>query len=92
MAKGTSGPRRRTRDKLKKKGKITVNQFLEEFKTGEKVIIKIESSSHRGMPHPRFKGKYGMVRGKRGRAYIVEIMDGRMKKNIITTAEQLRHA
>ena len=91
--KRTKGLRRRTRDKLKKspREKITVNQFLEEFSEGEKVLIKIEPSSHRAMPHPRFKGKSGIVRGKRGRAYLVEVKDGGLKKTIITTSEHLRH-
>ncbi len=91
--KRTKGFRRRTRDKLKKspKEKTTVNQFLEEFSEGERVLIKIEPSSHKAMPHPRFKGRSGIVKGKRGRAYLVEIKDGGLRKTIITTSEHLRH-
>ena len=93
MAKRAAGFRRRTRNKLRKspKDKITVNQFLEQFSEGEKVLIKIEPASHKAMPHPRFKGKNGLVTGKRGRSYLVEIRDGGLKKTIITTPEHLRH-
>ena len=93
MAKGTKGFRRRTRDKMKKspRDKNTVNMFLEEFSKGENVLIKIEPSSHRAMPHPRFKGRNGVVTGKRGKSYLVEIRDGGLKKTIITTSEHLRH-
>ena len=93
MAKGTKGPRKRTRNKMKKplRDKTTVNQFLEQFSEGERVLIKIEPSSHRSMPHPRFKGKGGVVTGKRGGSYVVEIRDGGLKKTIITTSEHLRH-
>lgn len=93
MARRAKGFRRRTRDKLRKspKEKNTVNRFLEEFSEGERVLIKIEPSSHKAMPHPRFKGKSGVVRGKRGSSYIVEIKDGGLNKDIITTPEHLRH-
>mgnify|MGYP000613181517 CR=1 FL=1 len=92
MVKKTKGPRRRTRKKLKKgpKDKTTVNQFLEEFKEGERVLIKIEPSSHKGMPHPKFKGKSGKIVGKRGRAYIVEVEDGKVIKEVIAYPEHLR--
>lgn len=92
MVKKTRGPRRRTRKKLKKgpRDKVTANQFLEEFKEGERVMIKIEPSSHRGMPNPRFKGKSGEIVGKRGRAYIVKLKDGKKEKSIITLPEHLR--
>ncbi|MCD6367890.1 MAG: 50S ribosomal protein L21e [Candidatus Aenigmarchaeota archaeon] len=92
MVKKTKGPRRRTRKKLKKgpKDKVTVNRFLEEFKEGEKVLIKIEPSSHKGMPNPKFKGKTGKVVGKRGRAYIIEVKDGNLMKEIVAYPEHLR--
>ncbi len=93
MAKSTKGSRRRTRSKMKKRfrEKTTVNQFLEEFSEGEKVLIKIEPSSHRAMPHPRYKGKSGVIKGKRGNSYMVEISDGRLNKLILATPEHLRH-
>ncbi|UCG95943.1 MAG: 50S ribosomal protein L21e [archaeon] len=93
MAKRTKGFRRRTRNKMKKspRDKGTVNQFLEDFNEGEKVLIRIDPSSHRAMPHPRFKGRSGVVTGKRGRSYLVEIRDGSLKKTLITTSEHLRH-
>ena len=93
MAKRTHGFRRRTRNKLRKPygEKNTVNQFLEEFKEGETVVLKIEPSSHKAMPHPRFKGKNGVVKGKRGKSYIVEIKDGGLTKTIITKPEHIRH-
>lgn len=93
MAKRTTGPRRRTRRKMSKspRDKTTVNMFLEEFVKGENVVIKIEPSSHRSAPHPRFKGKAGVVAGKRGGSYLVEVMDGGLKKTVLATPEHLRH-
>lgn len=93
MAKRTKGPRRRTRKKMRKspRDKTTVNMFLEEFVNGENVLIKIEPSSHRSSPHPRFKGKAGIVAGRRGRAYLVEVRDGGLKKVVLTAPEHLRH-
>lgn len=93
MTRKTKGPRSRTRKKLKKgvSEKTTANQFLENFEQGEKVLVKIEPSSHRGMPNPKFKGKTGVVVGERGKAYIVEVGDGDSKKKIITFPEHLKH-
>lgn len=93
MTTKTKGSRSRTRKKLKKgvSEKTTANQFLENFEKGEKVLINIEPSSHRGMPDPKFKGKTGVVLGRRGKAYVVEVKDGDMKKKIITFPEHLKH-
>ncbi|RLJ01613.1 MAG: 50S ribosomal protein L21e, partial [Candidatus Aenigmatarchaeota archaeon] len=47
-------------------------------------------SSHRGMPHSRFKGKVGIVVGKRGNAYEISVKDGRAEKMIQTFPEHLK--
>ncbi len=87
------GFRRSTRNKMKRpfKEKNTVNEFLEKFSEGDKVLIKINPSSHRALPHPRFKGRCGVVKGIRGKSYLVELKDGSIRKTIITKSEHLRH-
>jgi large subunit ribosomal protein L21e len=41
------------------------------------------------MPHRRFHGLTGEVKGERGRAYIVEIVDGKKQKKLFIRAEHL---
>lgn len=91
MVKKSKGFRARTRKKLKQKlARPTITKFLQEFDVGQNVIITLEPSSHKGMPFPRFKGSTGKVVGKRGKSYIVEIMDGRKIKKIISRPEHLK--
>jgi len=91
MVKKSHGPRVRTRKKLKQKlRRKGITRFLKEFKEGQKVMILQEPASHKGMPFPRFKGKIGKVINKRGRSYIVEVLDGKKVKKIISRPEHLK--
>jgi len=81
------GKRRKSRDKLSKnvreKGKIKIRKWLQEFKVGDYVHIKIDSYVHIGMPHHKFHGRTGIVIGKRGDCYEVKLTDGDKEKIII---------
>ncbi len=91
MVKKSRGFRSRTRKKLKQKNyREGITKFLQEFEVGDKVIILQEPSSHKGMPHPRFKAKVGEIIGQRGKSYIVEIRNGNKVKKIISRPEHLR--
>jgi len=84
------GPKRRTREKFRKIGRVAINRFLKEFKIGERVVIDIDSYSQQGVPFRRFQGLSGTVIEKRGKAYIVEIKDGGKTKQIIAKPEHLK--
>ena len=71
---------------------MTVNQFVREFAEGSHVAIDIESGSHSGQPFKRFQGLTGVVKGKRGRAYIIQISDCGKTKTIISNPEHLKAA
>lgn len=89
--RASKGFRRGTRRTLKKgKEGFRVGEFLKEFRPEQRVAVKINPSSHKGMPHPRFEGKIGKVTEKRGNAYVVEISSGKTKKNVIARAEHLK--
>jgi large subunit ribosomal protein L21e len=91
MVKKSHGPRARTRKKLKQKlRRKGITRFLKEFKEGQKVMILQEPASHKGMPFPRFKGKIGKIINKRGKSYIVEVLDGKKVKKIISRPEHLK--
>ena len=90
------GERKNTRKKLSKRkrerGLSPISRAIQSFAPEERVHIRIDPSVHKGMPHQRFHGMTGTVKGERGRAYIVEISDGKKqhKKELFVRAEHLR--
>lgn len=88
MGKRSKGFRSRTRPLMKKRsreaGKKGLSRILYKYEPNERVLIKIDPSHHKGMPHRRFQGKIGVIRSVKGRSYIVEVSIGKIKKNIIT--------
>jgi large subunit ribosomal protein L21e len=92
MVRKSRGFRAKTRFKIKQKVayRPPITKFLQEFRKGQGIVIVQEPSSQRGMPHPRFKGKTGKVLGKRGKSYIIEILDGNKVKKLISAPEHLK--
>lgn len=92
MAK-THGTRRKSRYKLKKtvreKGLSPISRAIQEFAQGDMVNIDLDPGIQNGMPHPKFHGRTGRVMGQRGRAYIVEVRDGGLMKEVIILPEHL---
>ena len=83
--------RRKTRKKLKRSlRREGITRFIQKFEEGEKVVIYPEPSSHRGMPHPRFKGRVGIIKGMRGKSFIVEVKDGKKRKILVCRPEHLK--
>ncbi len=91
--KKSKGFRSRTRLLLKKKprekGKISLSKLLHQYQSGDRVVIKIEPSIQKGMPHKRYHGKVGTVIEKRGRSYVVSVTQGKTVKEIIVRPEHL---
>ena len=91
--KHSLGIRNRTRSLLTKepreKGKIGLSKLLHDYQLGEKVVVKINSTIQKGMPHRRYHGKIGVVVDKRGRAYLVNVAQGDATKKIIVRPEHL---
>ena len=91
MVRSSKGLRSGTRKKLTKpfRSKFTVTPYLREFKTEEKITVNPNPSSHKGMPHIRFKGAAGVVLGRKGDSYMVEVKIGGKKKTIFARPEHL---
>lgn len=87
MAQRTGGYRRKTRSKLKKnikdRGKISIRRYLQEFKEGERVILKAEPAVQTGMYFRRFHGKVGKIIGKKGNCYKIMVKDFNKSKEVI---------
>jgi len=93
MGRKAKGYRRKTRSILRRKpregGKTGLSKILYEYKPGEKVVVKVDPSVHKGMPHRRYHGKIGVIVNKRGRSYIVNMTQGRAVKEIIVRPEHI---
>ena len=91
--KGSKGFRTGTRHLLEKepreRGKIHLSKLLYEYEPGTRVVIKIDSSTQKGMPHRRYHGKIGTIINKRGRSYVVSVSQGDALKEIIARPEHL---
>ncbi len=87
------GFRHRTRSLLRRgvreKGKTGLSKILREYALGDRVLVRINPSIHKGMPHRRFHGRIGVVGEKRGRAYVVNVSQGDAVKEIIVRPEHL---
>ncbi|MCD7782269.1 MAG: 50S ribosomal protein L21e [Methanosphaera sp.] len=90
----SKGFKSRSRYKLKKsirpKRANPISRKIQVFEVGQKVHIIIDSSIHRGQPHPRFHGVTGEIIGKTGKAYLVGIKDGNKSKELIIRPEHLQ--
>jgi len=60
----SKGYRAKTRSIMRKKprerGKTGLSKILYDYQPQEKVVVKIDSSVHKGMPHRRYLGKIGV--------------------------------
>ena len=96
MVKRIGGLRRKTRYKFRKekrsKGKISITRYFQSFDTGNRVYLSLESAVQKGMYHPRFMGKSGIITGKRGKCYEVAINDLGKAKTLIVHPVHLKRA
>jgi large subunit ribosomal protein L21e len=84
-----AGTRRLLKKKPRERGKIKLSKLLHEYQPGTRVVIKIDPSVHKGMPHRRYHGKVGTVIDKRGRSYVLSVTQGDATKEIIVRPEHL---
>ena len=89
----SKGPQARTRHLLKKKprerGKEKLSKLLREYESGDRVVIKINPSVHKGSPHRRYHGKIGTIVERRGRSYRVNVKQGKSLKEVIVRPEHI---
>ncbi len=94
MVRRSKGIRSKTRNILRKsvrqKGMPPITRSFARFEEGERVNIVIEPSVHGGMPHTRFQGLCGIIVGKQGNAYLVDLKHGNKQKQLIVRPEHLK--
>ena len=96
MVRSSKGIRAKTRNILKKKprnrGMPPVTKSLQSFNIGDKVNLIIEPAIHKGQPHRRFHGLTGTVTNTRGRAYVLEVKQGKKYKTLVVRPEHLKRS
>ena len=96
MAKRIGGMRRKTRYKFSKerreKGKVSMTDYFQTFNVGDRVYLGVEPAIQKGMYHPRFMGKSGLVTGKKGRCYEITIKDINKEKMLVVHPVHLKRA
>ncbi len=92
MAQKSSGKQQGSRHKLARgsQEKVTVNDYMEEFEEGEKVLIKYNASVQEGRQHHRFHGRTAEVTGFRGDAVKLEVQDGNEAKTLFLKPVHLK--
>ncbi|MGQ9583230.1 MAG: 50S ribosomal protein L21e [Thermoplasmatota archaeon] len=94
MVKASKGFRVKTRHTLRvrprSRGHPSVTATLQELELGSRVSIHLDGRVHSGMPHPRYQGRTGTIVGTQGRAFRVEIADGKKRKTLLVAPEHLR--
>ncbi len=85
-----TGTRSLLRKQTREKGKPHIGKILQEYTIGSEVLIIMDSSTQKSMPHKRFHGKIGVIQEKRGRGYVIKVPQGNSIKEIITRAEHLK--
>lgn len=79
MVDRVGGFRRNTRYKMRKnvslRGKISLRRFLQSFEVGDVVRLAAEPAYQKGMYHPRFYGRVGVIHKKVGSCYEVKFND-----------------
>lgn len=70
------------RKEIRQRGKIRFSRAFQDFKSGDVVSVDIEKSKPLKIPK-RIQGRCGVVEGKRGKCFIVNINDLEKQKKFI---------
>lgn len=82
--------RRRLTLRAGERGKIDLRKALQSFVLGDRVLISPSAQNQKNIPHRRFFGISGVVIGKKGKAYTVEVVQGAAQKRVDLLPVHLR--
>ncbi len=71
------------------RGMQPLGRLLHVYNYGDKTVLKIDPSVHKGMPHARYQGKVGVIQEKRGSAYVIHLVEGHKLRCLIVRPEHL---
>ncbi len=84
-SKGLLAKRSRHLSRHHKPSAQRVRDVIKYFEVGQRVAI-VPKGNVRNIPHPRYKGKIGIVTEKRKRGYVVEVVSMGSKKKLVVDA------
>jgi large subunit ribosomal protein L21e len=90
IGKGRKGTRHIYHRPKDQRGTVPIRKFLQKFKIGEKVLLKVEPFYQKGVYFPRFHGRVGIVKKMRGRCYEVSYMDRKKEKIFVVNPVHLK--
>ena len=82
MVKASKGAFNRRTRMLKGKSVVSVARLVRTFNVGDNIIIAPRAKTV-GLPHLRYSGKHGTIKGIKGKCYVVEVVDFKKKKEVI---------
>ncbi len=83
------GYRRRTRSLLGSSEKRGLTSLLREYAPKDRVVIKIDPSQVKGMPHRRFNGLVGVVKQVDRRVVTLDVPVGNKVKTLTARKEHV---
>ena len=83
------GYRRRTRSLLRSSEKRGLTSLLREYEPDDRVVIKIDPSQVKGMPHRRFNGLVGVVKEVNRRVVTLDVPVGDKVKTVTARKEHI---
>ena len=83
------GYRRGTRSLLRSSEKRGLTSLLREYAPNDRVVVKIDPSQVKGMPHRRFNGLVGVVKRVDRRVITLDVPVGNKVKTLITRKEHV---
>jgi len=75
--------------KIRTKGKVKLSEYFKNLEKGDKVAVRRELNQKSSFP-ARIQGRTGVIEEKRGKSYIVKLLDNRQEKRFIIEAIHLR--
>ncbi len=85
----SKGYRRRTRSLLRKSNLGGLSRILRDYSVNQKVVIKIDSTQVKGMPHRRFNGLVGTVKEVGVRTLTVSVPVGDKVKTVVARKDHI---
>ncbi len=84
------GFRHKSRSIMTKRAIRGVSFLLREYAVGQRALVIIDPSQHKGLPHRRYHGKVGLVRNVGRRTLSLDVKLGNKSKTLITRLDHVK--
>tara|TARA_Y100000590_G_scaffold247281_1_gene277839 strand:+ start:3171 stop:3470 length:300 start_codon:yes stop_codon:yes gene_type:complete len=84
------GFRHKSRSVMTKKAPRGVSFLLRDYNVGDRALVQIDSSQHKGLPHRRYHGKVGTVTEIGRRTVVLDVKLGEKSKTLITRLDHIK--